>query len=162
MKKFFIAVVLIALPYICSAQTVNIHLKNGDVVNYNSADVDFVDFSAKAPSIEDELAKIKATYNGGAIMKINDLIRSGSQLNWSFVNGSSKNVILIGLQLINGKTNVTGSNLLSENVTVEAGKKVSYTTTIGILGIEQPKAKFTFLLENKEYTVEAEYKDFSF
>ncbi len=162
MKKLFIALILIALPYICNAQTVNIHLKNGDVVNYSSADVDFVDFSAKAPSIDDELAKIKATYNGGSIMKINDLIRSGSQLNWSFINGSSKEVILIGLQLINGKTNAASSNMLNENVPVEAGKSVSYTITVGIMGIEQPKVKFTFLLENNEYSVEAEYEDFSF
>jgi len=103
---------------------------------------------------------VSAYYAGGAVMQMNDLIQSGSQLNWTFKNGGSKAVTLTGMQLINGKTNSVGANLLTENVVVEAGKSVSYTIKVGIFGIESPKVRFTYLYDGEERTIEAEYKDF--
>ncbi len=161
MKKLYFLLAFLVMTFVANAQTVNIHLKNGEVIKYNSEDVEFVDFTAIV-SIDDELAKIKAAYIGGSIMQVNDLIKYGSKLNWSFINGSNLDVTLTGLQLINGKTNEVGNNLFSENVSVPAGKTVSYSITVGLLGIESPRVRFTFTYDGKEYTREAEYKSISF
>lgn len=105
-------------------------------------------------------AKISAAYIGGAVNISNDLIRSGSQLNWSFINGSEKKVTLIGMQLIDGSTGNIGSNMMSKTVEVDAGATVSYAVTIGSAGIRKPSVRFTYRYGSKEYYVEAEYKEF--
>ena len=105
------------------------------------------------------LEGISAYSSGGAIMQTNDLINSGSQLNWSFSNNSSVNVTLLSLQLIDGVTNMEG-NLLSVNEFVGAGSTVSYTTTIGILGIHVPvTCRFRYSYDGKEYYTDAVYKE---
>ena len=49
MKKIFFTIALAAIQMAASAQTVNVHFKNGQKVQFNSANVDYVDFSEKAP-----------------------------------------------------------------------------------------------------------------
>lgn len=99
--------------------------------------------------------KISATYNGGSMSIINGTIQSGSQLNWSFKNGSSESVELTGIKLINGSTGASGNNMLSENVTVAAGETKSYTATVGAGGVQKPKIQFTYRYNSATYTVEA-------
>lgn len=98
--------------------------------------------------------KISASYNGGSMSIINGTIQSGSQLNWSFKNGSTESVELTGIKLINGSTGASGNNLLSEKVTVAAGETKSYTITVGIAGIQKPKVQFTYRYNSATYTVE--------
>lgn len=98
---------------------------------------------------------ITANYAGGAMSIINGVIQSGSQLYWTFKNGSNKNVTLTKIQLIDGVTNEEGNNLLSENVEVKAGESVSYTITIGWKGIHDPYVRFTYRYNQANYTVEA-------
>ena len=98
--------------------------------------------------------KISASYNGGSMSIINGTIQSGSQLNWSFKNGSTESVELTGIKLINGSTGASGNNLLSEKVTVAAGETKSYTITIGAGGIQKPKVQFSYLYNSATYTVE--------
>lgn len=105
-------------------------------------------------------SKISAYYAGGAINKINNTIQNGSQLLWGFKNGSSVSVTLIGAVLINGVTGTESNNLLSEPLEVAAGETKGLTTTIGVLGIQEPKIRFTYKYNQKEYSVEAAYKDF--
>lgn len=105
-------------------------------------------------------SKISAYYAGGAINKINNTIQNGSQLLWGFKNGSSVSVTLIGAVLINGVTGTESNNLLSEPLEVAAGETKGLTTTIGVLGIQEPKMRFTYKYNQKEYSVEAVYKDF--
>lgn len=99
--------------------------------------------------------KISASYNGGSMSIINGTIQSGSQLNWSFKNGSTESVELTGIKLINGSTGASGNNLLSEKVTVAAGETKSYTITVGAGGIQKPKVQFSYLYNSATYTVEA-------
>lgn len=49
MKKYIFTVVLAATQMVAIAQTVNVHFKNGQSIEYPSANVDYVDFSEKAP-----------------------------------------------------------------------------------------------------------------
>lgn len=49
MKKLILSAICLMAVAALNAQTVNVHFKNGQVINYNSDNVDFVDFSAKAP-----------------------------------------------------------------------------------------------------------------
>ncbi len=100
---------------------------------------------------------ISATSLGGAITQTNNLINSGSQLNWNFSNKSSYNVTLKSLQLIDGQTGSEG-NVMSVNQLVEAGSSVAYTTTIGALGIHTPvTCRFRYDYNGTEYFVDAEY-----
>ena len=98
---------------------------------------------------------ITANYAGGAMSIINGVVQSGSQLNWTFKNGSNKNVTLTKIQLIDGVTKEEGNNLLSENVEVKAGESVSYTITVGYMGIREPYVRFTYRYNQANYTVEA-------
>lgn len=49
MKRFFLSIAVTILAMGLSAQTVNVHFKNGQTVQFNSDNVDYVDFSLKAP-----------------------------------------------------------------------------------------------------------------
>lgn len=49
MKKTIISIVAAFAAVTMSAQTVNVHFKNGQTVRFNSSNVDHVDFSEKAP-----------------------------------------------------------------------------------------------------------------
>lgn len=90
-------------------------------------------------------------------MQMNDLIRSGSKLNWSFSNNSNVSVTLLSMQLIDGVTKVEG-NLTSINETVGAGSTVSYSTTIGVLGIHLPvTCRFRYSYDGAEYSIDAVY-----
>jgi hypothetical protein len=47
MKKYIFAILFSAVQFIAIGQTVNVHFKNGQTIKYPSANVDYVDFSAK-------------------------------------------------------------------------------------------------------------------
>lgn len=111
------------------------------------------------PSDEFDTSKITASFGGGAYSSINGVIQSGSQLMWRFSNNSTECVTLTGIQLINGLTGAEGNNMLTENVEVVAGETKGYTITVGVLGIQQPKVRFTYQHNNKTYTVEAAMPD---
>ena len=112
------------------------------------------------PSNDDlETDKIKASFTGGAYIKLNDQIQSGSKLNVKLSNRSGKSITLTGLYLIDGQTKYEGSNLLSENVNVPAGADVAYTLTVGLLGITKPIVRFIYSYNGKTYQVEGEWKD---
>lgn len=49
MKKTIISIVAVFAAITMSAQTVNVHFKNGQTIRFNSSNVDHVDFSEKAP-----------------------------------------------------------------------------------------------------------------
>ena len=49
MKKLILTAYCIMAVTVINAQTVNVHFKNGQVINYSSDNVDYVDFSAKKP-----------------------------------------------------------------------------------------------------------------
>lgn len=48
MKKVILSIISVAFAVNLSAQTVNVHFKNGQIIEYPSSNVDYVDFSAKA------------------------------------------------------------------------------------------------------------------
>ena len=104
--------------------------------------------------------KISASYLGGSYTSTNNTINNGSKLNWKFTNGSTESVTLTGVQLINGVTGNEGNNLLSEEVEVAAGEAKSYTITVGVGGIQEPKIRFTYRYNRKKYTVEASMSQF--
>ena len=105
---------------------------------------------------------IKAASLGGAIQSANDKILSGSQLNWGFYNNSTESVTLKSLQLIDGQTGQEG-NIMSVNEDVGANSSVSYTTTIGILGINMPvTCRFRYEYYGNSYSVDAVYTNNTF
>lgn len=115
-------------------------------------------FEVDVPSIDIE--KYITAYNtGGSFMQTNDLLNSGSQLNWAFKNNSSVSVTLKNMQLIDGKTGSEG-NIMSVNQLVESESSVAYSVTIGASGIHIPViCRFRYDYNGKEYVVDAVYKD---
>ena len=108
-------------------------------------------------SVRDITDYVKARNLGGSIMSINGLIRYGSVLNWQFSNNSSEKVHLKTMQLIDGETGNAG-NQMSVDVDVAANTSVSYSTTIGLVGIHAPvTCRFRFDFNEKEYYVDAVY-----
>ena len=99
---------------------------------------------------------ISARNTGGSVVVVNGIIRSGSQLMWSFMNNSNENVFLKSLQLIGGDG--YEGNMMDVNATVKAKSSVAYSTTIGLLGIKAPvTCRFRFEYNDKEYYVDAVY-----
>lgn len=47
MKKLFTSILMLALTLAMQAQTMNVHFKNGTKVEFNSVNVDYVDFTEK-------------------------------------------------------------------------------------------------------------------
>ena len=78
---------------------------------------------------------------------------------WRFSNNSSESVTLTGIQMIDGVTGAEGNNMLTENVEVVAGETKGYTITVGVLGIQQPKVRFTYRYNQNSYIVEASMPD---
>ena len=108
-------------------------------------------------AVKDITDYVTAKNLGGSIMSINGLIRYGSVLNWQFSNNSTETLHLTTMQLIDGETG-NGGNLMSVNVDVAANTSVSYSTTIGLLGIHEPViCRFRFDFNGKEYYVDAVY-----
>lgn len=90
-------------------------------------------------------------------MMINTLIQHGSSLNWTFVNNSTETVRFKSMQLVDGETGYEG-NIMDVNVNVDAGSSVSYSTTIGLLGIHVPvTCRFRYEYKGKEYVTTAVY-----
>ena len=105
---------------------------------------------------------ITAVSIGGAIQSANDRILNGSQLNWSFYNNSIESVTLKSMQLIDGQTGQEG-NIMNVNEVVNANSSVSYTTTIGVLGINMPvTCRFRYEYSGKTYSVDAVYSKNTF
>lgn len=107
-------------------------------------------------SVHDITDYISAMFIGGSIVNINGHIKSGSKLNWRFMNNSNGSVNLKTLQLIGG--NGYEGNVMEVNAPVSASSSKSYSITIGLLGIYTPvTCRFTYEYEGKEYFVDAIY-----
>lgn len=103
---------------------------------------------------------ISSMYVGGSYSSYNNLINSGSQLNWRFSNNSTESVTLTGIQIIDGATGNTTDNILSANEIIAAGTSQTYTVTVGTGGIHKPvTVRFTYRYNGKKYTVEATMPD---
>ena len=164
MKQIILSIIVVLAAISVNAQTVNVHLKDGQTIRYNSSEVDYVDFSEKSSEQSDNPAteeSVTASFIGGAIMSNNDRILSGSQLNVKFSNNTKDNVTLTEMHLIDSETKNEGNNLLSEKVNVPAGESVAYTIRVGALGIYKPIIRFTYIRNKKTLTVEAQWSDWS-
>lgn len=106
-------------------------------------------------SVKDLTDLITAKSLGMSGVSINGHIQSNSTFSWYFSNGSPVNVKLISLQLVDGSTGNAG-NEMNVNVDVNAGSAVSYSTTIGFLGINEPvTCRFKYEYNSKTYVVTA-------
>ena len=47
MRKFLLTIAILTTAFVASAQTMRVHFKNGTKVEFNSENVDFVDFAEK-------------------------------------------------------------------------------------------------------------------
>lgn len=105
------------------------------------------------------ISNISAYYGGGSIMSNSGTILSGSKLNFFFKNGSSEEVTMTGIYLIDGNGS-EGSNMLTTDVAVPAGDTPGYTITLG-KNMTSPKCRFTYRYNNHTYSVEAAYQSFN-
>lgn len=108
-------------------------------------------------TVKDITDFVIAYCSGGGVMITNDLVRYGSTLNFVFRNNSEENVTLKSMQLIDGKTGAMG-NPMSIDKNVAPNQSVSYSITVGIMGIYLPVTnRMTFIYKNKEYYIDAVY-----
>ena len=130
---------------------------NKYTINNISANTSLTVSFETIPSIIDITQYISAVCIGGAITQTNDLINSGSKLNWTFSNNSTESVTLNSMQLIDGLTGSAG-NIMNVNEVVNANSSVSYTTTIGATGIHTPvTCRFRYTYNGNEYSTDAKY-----
>ena len=102
--------------------------------------------------------KMSASFTAGALIKINNMIMSGSKFGVKFNNNSNKSVTLTKMQLNDAETGAEGNNLLTEQVVVPAGGEVSYDNiAVGANGIYRPVICFTYQYNNTAYQVKGEW-----
>ena len=58
MKKLILSLFAVLASISVNAQTVNVHLKNGEAVRYNSTEVDYVDFSEESVDLSAILSSL--------------------------------------------------------------------------------------------------------
>ena len=110
-------------------------------------------------TVKDITGFIETKSIGGSVVIINDLVQYGSKLNWVFSNNSSEAVKLKSMQLVDGVNGQEG-NIMDVDADVAAGSDVSYTITVGLLGIHTPvTCRFRYEYNGKEYMVTAVYED---
>ena len=111
-------------------------------------------------TVKDITDFITANSAGGSVFMTNDLIQYGSTLNWTFNNNSTETVTLKSLQLVDGQTGNEG-NIMTVDEKVAGGSSVSYSVTIGLLGIHTPvTCRFRYEYKGKEYMTTAEFKSY--
>ena len=94
----------------------------------------------------------------GTVSIEGDLIKPGSNINWTFKNNSPVKVTLKSMQLIGKGTGET-ENEIYINEEVAAESSVTKTTTIGSPGFHLPvKCIFIFVYNGKEYSIDAVYE----
>lgn len=109
-------------------------------------------------TVKDITDFIVAKPGGGSIMMVNNLIQYGSSLGWFFSNTSSEKVTLKSLQLVDGANGKEG-NIMSVDQDVPGGTSVSYSVTIGLLGIHTPvTCRFRYEYNGREYMTTAVYE----
>lgn len=109
-------------------------------------------------TVKDITDYISAYCNGGSMVIINGIIQHGSKLNWTLANNSSKNITLISMQLVDGVSGAKG-NEMSINQEVSSKSTVSYSTTIGYLGIHAPvTCIFKYQVDGNIYNAMASYQ----
>ena len=73
MKKLLFILSLIFLPFLSAAQTMNVHMKNGNVNKINISEIDYVDFSEKEEGGDEDPVYypdvVKASYNAAFVNK---------------------------------------------------------------------------------------------
>lgn len=126
-----------------------------------TASVDGVSATCSILVVRDSYTGVYASYNGGSIISINDVIQSGSQLNFGVTNYSSETITVVSLQLIDGVTGSQG-NVMSIGKDIVPGDSSGWTITIGAAGIHSPIARFVYTFRGTQYTCEAQYHSFSF
>jgi len=132
MKKYMITAAVAAFQMVAVAQTVNVHFKNGQTIQYPSSNVDYVDFSEKPADptvsagqvVDLGLSVYWASYNLGAEKpeEYGDYYAWGETKtknsytldNYSYYNNSTKQYIDIGSDIAGTQYDAATANLGSD------------------------------------------------
>ena len=97
-----------------------------------------------------------AAYLGGNVTSEDGSTLTGGYLNFSITNLSVETIRVKTVQLIDGESG-TGSDLLSIDSDLEAGRSLEKRIDIPASGIYFPTAVFTYTYRGEEYTCSAKY-----
>lgn len=99
---------------------------------------------------------VSAKYLGGSLLIANDLILTGSKLNFGVYNSSRKTITVNSVQLIDGVTGSKG-NVMTINHKITGNSDAAWTITITGAGIHKPIAEFVYTYKGQEYSTQAQY-----
>ena len=93
---------------------------------------------------------------GGEITLTNDLINSGSQMNWRITNNSTEDIEVKDMQLVDGQTGTWYAKSVKQ--VVEAGATVTCTILLSDQGLHIPvTCRFKFGFNGNDYYADATY-----
>ena len=110
MKKYMITAAVAALQMVAVAQTVNVHFKNGQTIQYPSSNVDYVDFSEKAAD---------PTVSAGQVVDL------GLSVYWASCNVGAESPETVGERYAWGETK-TKSSFTQDNYSYYDNEKAQY------------------------------------
>ena len=97
-----------------------------------------------------------AAYFGGNVTSEDGSTLSGGYLDFGIMNLSTETIRVKTVQLIDGESG-TGSELLSIDSNLEAGRSLEKRIDVPAAGIYSPTAVFTYTYRGEEYTCSAKY-----
>lgn len=97
-----------------------------------------------------------AAYFGGNVTSEDGSTLSGGYLDFGIMNLSTETIRVKTVQLIDGESG-TGSELLSIDSDLEAGRSLEKRIDVPAAGIYSPTAVFTYTYRGEEYTCSAKY-----
>ena len=96
-----------------------------------------------------------AEYSGDNNVIVNDIVKSGSDLEFELFNYSSETIRVVSVQLIDGQTGV-GGDVMSLDSDIASGSSGSWTVSVGESDMYLPIARFTYTFKGGTYTCEAQ------
>ena len=96
-----------------------------------------------------------AEYSGDNNVIVNDIVKSGSDLEFELFNYSSETIRVVSVQLIDGQTGV-GGDVMSLDSDIASGTSESWTVSVGESDMYLPIARFTYTFKGGTYTCEAQ------
>lgn len=99
---------------------------------------------------------VSAKYLGGSLLISDNVIKTGSKLNFGVYNSSQKTITVKSVQLIDGVTGAKG-NVMAINHNIPGGSYAAWAITITGAGIHEPIAEFIYTYNGQEHSTQARY-----
>ena len=119
-----------------------------------NASANYLIASCRVTVLIDSATGVYASYQGCNRDIVDDVVETGSELEYELTNFSSETIHVVSLELINGQTG-TSDYTMSIDTDLSSGTSASWTITVSDSSIYSPTARFVYTFKGESYTCDA-------